>query len=81
MVTCGLRTIEVVRADVEDLRTLGSKTVLYVQGKGKDEKSDYVIITREVEKAIRSYLATRKDVMQTKHRYLLAAATTAKGSD
>jgi len=61
MVTCGLRTIEVVRADLEDLRTLGSKTVLYVQGKGKDEKSDYVIITREVEKAIRSYLATRKD--------------------
>lgn len=61
MVTCGLRTIEVVRADMEDLRTLGSKTVLYVQGKGKDEKSDYVIITREVEKAIRSYLATRTD--------------------
>ena len=61
MVTCGLRTIEVVRADIEDLRTLGNKTVLYVQGKGKDEKSEYVIITREVEKAIRSYLATRKD--------------------
>ena len=61
MVTCGLRTIEVVRADLEDLRTLGSKTVLYVQGKGKDEKSEYVIITREVEKAIRCYLATRTD--------------------
>ncbi len=61
MVTCGLRTIEVVRADIEDLRTLGNKTVLYVQGNGKDEKSEYVIITREVEKAIRSYLATRKD--------------------
>jgi integrase/recombinase XerD len=61
MVTCGLRTIEIVRADIEDLRTLGNKTVLYVQGKGKDEKSEYVIITREVEKAIRSYLATRTD--------------------
>lgn len=61
MVTCGLRTIEVARADIEDLRTLGSKTVLYVQGKGKDEKSEYVIITREVEKAIRSYLAARTD--------------------
>ena len=62
MVTCGLRTIEVARANVEDLRTLGSKTVLYVQGKGKDEKSDYVIITREVEKAIRAYLATREAI-------------------
>lgn len=62
MVTCGLRTIEVARADVEDLRTLGSKTVLYVQGKGKDEKSEYVVITRQVEKAIRAYLATRDSV-------------------
>lgn len=61
MVTCGLRTIEVARADIEDLRTLGSKTVLYVQGKGKEEKSEYVIITRETEKAIRAYLATRTD--------------------
>jgi len=59
MVTCGLRTIEVARADVEDLRTLGSKTVLYVQGKGKDEKSEYVVVTREVERAIRAYLSTR----------------------
>lgn len=62
MVTCGLRTIEVSRADVEDLRTLGSKTVLYVQGKGKDEKSEYVVITRQVEKAIRAYLSTRDSV-------------------
>lgn len=62
MVTCGLRTIEVANANVEDLRTLGSKMVLYVQGKGRDEKSDYVIITREVEKAIRAYLSTRKNL-------------------
>ncbi len=59
MVTCGLRTIEVARADVEDLRTLGDKTVLYVQGKGKDEKSEYAVVTRDVEKAIRVYLSTR----------------------
>ena len=63
--TCGLRTIEVSRADVEDLRTLGNKTVLYVQGKGKDEKSDYVIITRDVERAIREYLSTRKGLTET----------------
>ena len=61
MVTCGLRTIEVVRADIEDLRTLGNKTVLYVQGKGRDEKSEYVIITMAVDKAIRSYLSSRTD--------------------
>ena len=58
MVTAGLRTIEVSRANVEDLRPLGDFTVLYIQGKGKDEKSDYVKITPEVEEAIRDYLAS-----------------------
>lgn len=38
LVTCGLRTIEAHRANIEDLRTLGDMTVLYIQGKGKDEK-------------------------------------------
>ena len=62
MVTGGLRTIEVNRALVEDLRTLGDDTVLYVQGKGKDEKAEYIKIQPEVEKAIRVYLAARGDV-------------------
>lgn len=56
MVTGGLRTIEVSRADVEDLRPLGDDTVLYIQGKGRDEKSDYVKVVSEVEDAIRDYL-------------------------
>lgn len=79
MVTCGLRTIEVVRADLEDLRTLGSKTVLYVQGKGKDEKSEYVIITREVEKAIRSYLATRTTGATDKAPLFSSTSNNSKG--
>lgn len=56
MLTTGLRTIEVSRADVKDLRTLGNSTVLYVQGKGHDTKDDYVKITNPVEQAIRAYL-------------------------
>lgn len=60
MFTCGLRTIEVSRADIEDLRTAGDDTVLYIQGKGHEEKSDYVKLMPEVEDAIRSYLAARK---------------------
>ena len=59
MVTAGLRTIEVVRADVSDLRTLGDYTVLYVQGKGKDQKTDYVKVAPQVEDAIRAYLTER----------------------
>lgn len=59
MAVCGLRTIEVSRANVEDLKPLGGKTVLYVQGKGQEEKSAFVIVPGAVEKAIRAYLAKR----------------------
>ena len=59
MVTCGLRTIEVSRADIEDVSTRGGNTVLYIQGKGRDEKAEYVKLDSEVEDAIRDYLSER----------------------
>lgn len=62
MVTGGLRTIEVSRADVGDLRTLGENTVLFVQGKGREEKTEYIKISAPVEKAIRTYLKARGNV-------------------
>lgn len=57
MFTGGLRTIEVSRAKLADLRTLGDNTVLYIQGKGRDEKDDYIKIPEATETAIRSYLS------------------------
>ena len=62
MITGGLRDIEVSRAKVEDLRTSGNNTVLYLQGKGHDEKTDYVIIPEQTERAIREYLIARGKV-------------------
>ena len=59
MITGGLRTIEVVRADVGDIRTLGDNSVLYVQGKGREEKTEYIKISPQVEKAIWAYLTAR----------------------
>lgn len=59
MVTGGLRTIEVSRANVGDLRTVGENTVLFVQGKGREEKTEYIKISAPVEKAIRTYLKVR----------------------
>jgi len=59
MVTCGLRTIEVARANVEDMRTVGGNSVLFLQGKGRDERADYVKLPLEVETIIRGYLAMR----------------------
>lgn len=65
MVTAGLRDIEVVRADIQDLTVAGGDTVLYVQGKGKDQKADYVKVCEEAEKAIRSYLTARGQANKT----------------
>ena len=59
MLTTGVRTIEVTRADIADLRTVGDTTVLFVQGKGKDEKADYVKLAPQVEDAIRAYITAR----------------------
>jgi integrase/recombinase XerC len=62
MMSCGLRDIEVKRADVSDIRPLGDKIALYVQGKGKSEKDDFVILPREVEIAIREYWMDRENL-------------------
>ena len=59
MVTGGLRTIEVSRANIGDLRTLGDNSVLYVQGKGREERTDYIKLSAPAEQAIRAYLKAR----------------------
>lgn len=59
MITGGLRTVEVSRANIEDLSTVGDSSVLYLQGKGHTERTEYVKLMPEVEEAIRAYLKTR----------------------
>lgn len=78
MTTGGLRDIEVHRANIEDLRTLGDATVLYIQGKGRAEKADYVKIPAEVERAIRESLADRKDT-QGKEPLFISLSNNSKG--
>lgn len=58
-VTGGLRTIELARADIDDMRTVGDFTALFVLGKGRDEKSELVKVPEQVEEAIRAYLTAR----------------------
>lgn len=59
MVTCGLRDIEVSRANVADLRTRQNSTVLYIQGKGKDDRESFVVVPDSLETVIRDYLKAR----------------------
>lgn len=62
MVCCGLRTIELERANIEDIRgDSGEGYKLYIQGKGKGDKKKYVKLPKEVIQAINMYLETRTD--------------------
>lgn len=55
----GLRTIELIRANIEDIEFKGGKRVLQVHGKGRDEKDNFVIITDKCYLPIHAYLVTR----------------------
>lgn len=55
----GLRTIELIRANIEDLTFKGSQRVLLVQGKGRDEKDNFVVLTDKAYQPIAEYLALR----------------------
>ena len=59
MVTTGLRTVSVIRADIQDIRTVGDDVALFYQGKGHEEKATFVKLAPPVEEAIRAYLKAR----------------------
>lgn len=62
----GMRTIEAARANIEDIRQQGGQAVLYVQGKGRDEKDAFVVLPAKALEAIEVYLARRKEKDATK---------------
>jgi integrase/recombinase XerC/integrase/recombinase XerD len=56
----GLRTIEVIRANVGDITFKGGRRILRVWGKGHDTKDDFVVLTEKAYEPIANYLKTRK---------------------
>lgn len=64
MARTGIRTIEIVRANVEDIKQQGGEALLFVQGKGRDSKDDFVILTDAALKPIRRYLKARGSIVQ-----------------
>lgn len=56
----GLRTIEVVRADVGDITFKGERRVLKVWGKGHGEKDDFVVLSDKAYLPIKNYLAAAR---------------------
>ena len=55
MTSCGLRDIEVVNANWEDIDSMGAKWKLHVLGKGRAEKGEFVIIPHQVKMILDEY--------------------------
>lgn len=62
LLTTGIRTIELTRANVGDIVYKSGKRVLLVQGKGREVKDNFVILTDSAYKPIAEYLTTRGKV-------------------
>lgn len=60
MIGCGFSEIELIRADIDDVKIYSHAMVLFVQGKGKDKKEG-VVLPEDVKEAIQSYLAFRSE--------------------
>ena len=59
LIRTGLRTIEIIRADIEDIRQEGGEALLSIQGKGRESKDEIVLLTSETLTPLREYLTAR----------------------
>ena len=62
MLRTGLRDIEIVRANCKDIQTKAGVDVLYVQGKGRASKDNFVVLTPKALSPIAAYLEKRGNV-------------------
>jgi len=59
MALAGLSEIEIVRADLGDVTRKEGKTAIYVQGKSKDKKDEYVTLNSAASEALHKYIEGR----------------------
>ena len=62
MITGGIREIEISRADIDDVRAFGDHNAIFVQGKGKTEKDEPVILSEATEAALIDYVRSKAPV-------------------
>ena len=56
----GIRTIELVRANIDDITYKGGQRILKIWGKGHDERDSFVVLTDKAYSPVKAYLDTRK---------------------
>lgn len=78
-ISCGLRTIEINRANIEDIKKTGDRTYLYLQGKGHSEHDQPVLLIPEVKAALQDYLQSRTDTPTAKSPLFVSTSNRSKG--
>ena len=73
MIGCGLRSVEVVRANVGDIEKRRGMWFIKVHGKARAGKTDDVKISTEIKKVVDEYLSTRKNVKKTEPLFVSTA--------
>lgn len=59
MAYCALRQVEICRANLQDLKIKDDRLVLWVQGKGRAEKTEFVVLPAPAEEAVGQWLVVR----------------------
>lgn len=65
MILCGLRSVEISRLNIEDLKEKNGIIGIFVQSKGKKTKYDFLNITDNTFETIESYLIDRIEYKET----------------
>lgn len=75
----GLRIIEVHRANVGDLERRQGRQILHIWGKGRDERDEFVVLSRPAEEALEDYLACRSKANAQEPLFTKASDATYRG--
>lgn len=75
----GLRTVELSRANIGDIKTINGRTYLYVWGKGHSEPDTPVWIPDEMKPVVDEYLRSRTDNPTAKSPLFASTSNRSKG--
>jgi integrase/recombinase XerC len=73
MLATGVRSIEVVRANIADIRMINGNHYLYLQGKGRSDRAESVLVPAKVYKKIQDYLKARGKVAKNEPLFVSTA--------
>jgi site-specific recombinase XerC len=76
MITCGLSEIELIRADIGDIKTKKGVMIISLQLKGKKTKEQSAVIPKDTKDALKNYLAFRTNAKENEPLFMSAGNRT-----